>query len=184
LRILYANRRLSIQPDNIAIPSTESDDVPLVHDILDRLGMVCPDDDSNSQSSNPESHAEKQKEPTLTKTNTFSTTSIPSPSNSMFSPTFFDDPLAMDAQMESTFFPEVDPLALGHDMVLTIPFEVYSSMSATKNGADFTQFSPDFPTQDLNMNAQDWCPLSILDSVMNGDNFPMDQSRAGFQPSY
>ncbi|RDW85432.1 hypothetical protein BP5796_03757 [Coleophoma crateriformis] len=40
MRVLYANRRLSIQPDTMVLPSTEGDDVPLVHDILDRLGLL------------------------------------------------------------------------------------------------------------------------------------------------
>lgn len=184
MRILYANRRLSIQPDNIVIPSTESDDVPLVHDILGRLGMVCKDDDDRSQSSNSESHVEKQKEPTLTKTQTFSAQSIPSPSNSMFSPTFFDESFNMDAPIDSTFFPEINPLALDADMGLTIPYEVYSSMTATKNGTEFSQFSPDFQSQDMDMNGQDWCPLSMLHSVMNGGDLPVDQTWAGYQPSY
>jgi len=176
MRILYANRRLSIQPDNIVIPSTESDDVPLVHDILDRLGILCKDSDELSLST--ESHTEKNKEPTLTKAHTFSTASIPSPSNSAFNSTFFDESLASmesgiyeESPVDQRYFSELNPIALDTDMGLAIPFEVYSSMVAAKNTADYEQFSP----QLQDMDAQDWCPLSMLNSVMNGD-FPVDQS--------
>jgi hypothetical protein len=95
MRILYANRRLSIQPDNIVIPSTEGDDVPLVHDILDRLGMV--DKESDERSESTESHTEHRKVPTAVRANTWSTPSapsmdsMPSPSNSAFNTSFFDE---------------------------------------------------------------------------------------------
>lgn len=40
MKVLYANRRLSIHPDDMTLPSTEGKDVPLVHDILERLGLL------------------------------------------------------------------------------------------------------------------------------------------------
>lgn len=180
MRILYANRRLSIQPDNIIIPSTESDDVPLVHDILDRLGMVDHGKDSDEHSESTESHAKQHKEPAVAREKTWSTPSMPSPSNSAFNPSFFDESFTTmepsmydESPVDPTFSQDVNAMPLDTDMGLTIPFEAYSTMGSAKN---FTPFSPDFPqTQD--MSAQDWCPLSVLDSVMNGD-FPVDQSRA------
>lgn len=188
MRILYANRRLSIQSDNIIIPSIESNDTPLVHDILDRLGMLCHDDDTNSQSSTPESHIETYKEPTLTYSKTLSTPSIlsvPSPSDSMFTPTLFDEAaLAIDATMETNFFPETNPMALNADIGLTVPYEVYSSMNTAQISSDYSQYSPDFTFQDLSMNVQDWCPLSGSDPVANGADFQTEQSWDSFQPSY
>src|SRR4051812_22023447 len=137
MRILYANRRLSIQPDNIVIPSIESDDVPLVHDILDRLGMVTKDSDEQSQST--ENHFEK---PALSKASTFSTVSAPSPSESTFNPTFFDESYTSGIYEEPTPYFQDTLLPLDADMGLSVPFEVYSSMVPAKNSAEFSQFMP------------------------------------------
>jgi hypothetical protein len=185
MRILYANRRLSIQPDNIVIPNMESDDIPLVHDILNRLGMVTQEPDQASQSSG--SHFEK---PTLTKAPTFSSpsvTSIPSPTNSIFNHTYFDDPfLPSKTPIDTTFFPDTNPQSFDADMGLDVPFEVYSSMNESKNDADYMQFSSDFP-QSQDVSTPDWCPMSVLDSVMGGE-FSADQAwneNGTFQqPSY
>lgn len=177
MRILYANRRLSIQPDNIIIPSIESEDVPLVHDILDRLGMVWKDSDEMSQSSG--SHFEK---PSLSKAPTFgsdSTMSVPSPTNSNFNSTYFDDSLfSLEAPLDETFS-DTNTLSFDPMSGLSVPFEAFSTMNSDKNISNFMQFTSDFP-QSTNMSTQDW---TALESMMNVD-FPVDQTwNAAFQPS-
>jgi hypothetical protein len=67
MRVLYANRRLSIHPDDMKVPTTEGKDVPLVHDILDRLGLLQGEDNMDKAESES-----SQEMPSLRRMNTIS----------------------------------------------------------------------------------------------------------------
>jgi len=167
LRILYANRRLSIQPDNLVIPSTESDDVPLVHDILEHLGMIMDDDDNGSEISDQVDRAiqPRKKEQTIS-----STSSIPSPAGSRFNSAFLDDTFGAPTVFEEpiTYFQNSGLVPLELDMGLSIPYEAYSAMHGVKNGSDIGHFPQEFGVP-LDMGLQHWDPMVMLDADMIGE---------------
>ena len=170
MRVLYANRRLSIQPDSIIIPSTESDDVPLVHDILDRLGLLGSKDlDTHSQTS----EIPIEKPQTQPSQKPWSTSSVQS---SLFTspfeaPSTIADPMLFDMPALPEFDNTEDLLAMDADMSLNFPYEVYETINATK-GDMFNHFTPNFS---MAPQTVDWCPLNVLDEVLHG-SYPVEQS--------
>ena len=176
MRLLYANRRLSIQPDSMIVPSTESDDAPLVHDILDRLGLLegnlKKEEDDPATSAMPIPHANYQ-----TTQKHLSTSSMQS---SHFDSSFFDSPSI--GTLESPLFnmptlpePDVDMLGqpgMDMEMGLSFPYEVYETMNASITTGKPSQVIPKHMIG-AQMDQQDWCPLSVLDGVMNAP-FPME----------
>ncbi|KAH8594013.1 hypothetical protein B0O99DRAFT_688038 [Bisporella sp. PMI_857] len=172
MRVLYANRRLSIQPDSMVVPSTESDDIPLVHDILDRLGLLDQEQDRASQAS--ETAVERlpiARNKAIQ--NLWSTASIQS---SLFDTSIFDTRSSVTTESPSfndlPALPELESseaemLSMDADMGLNFPFQVYESMNTSKTAEMFAQFTPEYfmPQQ---MSPQDVCPLNVLHNVMHG----------------
>jgi len=174
MRLLYANRRLSIQPDSITIPSTEFDDVPLVHDILDRLGLLGEHYSGEEHSTIPEMPIPQAKKQTTQ--NDWSTSSIQSShlDNSIFgspSTAILESPTLYDVPALPEF--EGDILSMDADMGLNFPYQVWETLNASATDM-FSQFTPK-PLVAEQTGQQDWCPLSVLDSVMNPP-FPVEET--------
>lgn len=172
MRVLYANRRLSIQPDSIVIPSTDSDDVPLVHDILDRLGLLGHSNEDHSTASAisipkaPKQTPQKDWSTSSMQSSLFDTSMFDSPSTATLeSPTLYDMPALPDFESEM--------LALDTDMGLNFPYQVYETMNASATDM-FSQFTPKHSAPQ-HIGQQDWCPLSALDNMMNSP-FPMEET--------
>jgi len=175
MRVLYANRRLSIQPDSITIPSTESEDVPLVHDILDRLGLLGGHSDAKNHSATPEIPIPQAKRQPIQKdwssssmqSSLFDTSMFGSPSTATLeSPTLYDmsAPSEFDGEM----------LGMDLDMSLNFPYQVYETMNASATDI-FGQITPKLSAGEQQAGQAEWCPLSVLDSVMNPP-FPMEET--------
>jgi len=172
MRVLYANRRLSIQPDSIVIPSTDSDDVPLVHDILDRLGLLGHSTENHTTASAmpipqaPKETPQNEWSTSSIQSSVFDTSMLESPSTATLeSPTLYDMPALPDF--------ESDMLGLDTDMGLNFPYQVYETMNASATDM-FSQFAPKLSTTQQ-MGQQDWCPLSSFDNMMNTP-FPMEET--------
>jgi hypothetical protein len=165
MRFLYSNRRLSIQPDSIVIPSAESADGPLVHDILDHLGLLGGDGDTDSAAGLVESPRSR---PILKGNQTSASSSTSVYDNSLADAT----PMFSHSFTDISSMPDFDvndiDLSLDTDMGLNFPYEVYSSinMDMTGTGIGFGSFTPDLSLPQ-NMSPQDWCPLDVLEDVMN-----------------
>jgi len=174
MRVLYANRRLSIQPDSIIIPSTESDDVPLVHDILDRLGLLGGHSNTEDHSTTPKIPISQAKPQTTQKdwstssiqSSLFDTSFMGSSSTATLeSPTLYDMPALPDF--------ECDMQGMDTELSLNFPYQVYETMNASATDL-FGQVTPKLSIGEQ-IGQQDWCPLSVLDSVMNPP-FPMEET--------
>jgi len=162
MKVLYANRRLSIQPDNIIVPSIELDDVPLVHEILDRLGLVSGEKaplENSSRSSEPE---ERSLPPPSTPT--VSTLD----SNSMFDTSTFESmsTITPDPGMLDFDYNDLDMSSFDNDMGVSLPFEVYSSINPMTDNF--------YASPSGMFKSPDWCPLDVLNSVMHSD-YPSQQ---------
>jgi len=170
MRVLYANRRLSAQFVSEAIPSTEADDGPLVHDILNSLGLLEdsePRERSKSDAGSPKSISISSPCP-----------ENPSTPSRPPSPTALDteSPTSLDFDIFSDIpaFPDpnysaVDFRALDTDLDLDF-CGVDWAMNENLSGFD-SGLRPNFGLSQ-GMVLQDWDPLSVLQNVMNGGITP------------
>jgi hypothetical protein len=182
MRVLYANRRLSIHPDNIVIPVADSEDAPLIHDILERLGLLIEDSDDLPVPKRAESHAESPRSistssiseaPWSTEsisTSPFETSALDTSSSFIQDSGFYNDVLTIP-DFDSS---RTDSMALETDLPFDLPYEIYTAIDGDKPSAAFNQLGQGFALFP-DMIPQSWDQLNAFQEVMDG-NMPLEPS--------